>query len=169
MQRLILLRHAKAESVPASGGDFERALTERGRRDAALIGRVLAEAGYLPDLVLVSPARRAAQTWDEVARAFPDARVKDARSLYLATSEQIADLVDGAGEHVGALMIVGHNPGLHELALSLATAASATPAADAVLTQAFPTAAAAVFDVDSGGRLAFRTLLLPRDHGGGAG
>jgi phosphohistidine phosphatase SixA len=52
MQRLILLRHGKAESVAATGGDFERGLTERGLRDAMLIGRALAEAGIVPTWLL---------------------------------------------------------------------------------------------------------------------
>ena len=62
MQRLILLRHGKADSVSALGGDLERGLTDRGRRDAALMGRVLADAGFTPDLVLVSSARRTCET-----------------------------------------------------------------------------------------------------------
>jgi phosphohistidine phosphatase len=117
MQRLILLRHGKAESVAASGGDFERGLTERGRRDAALIGRVLAAAGMTPDLALVSAARRARETWEQTAPAFPHARCESSRLLYLASSEQLAQLAAGATEPVNSLIIVGHNPGLHDFAL----------------------------------------------------
>ena len=75
MDRLILLRHGKAEADAPTGQDFDRALTGRGRRDAALVARELAEAGSAPDLVLVSPAVRAKETWEEAAPFFPGARV----------------------------------------------------------------------------------------------
>jgi phosphohistidine phosphatase len=161
MRRLILLRHGKTEAVSATGGDFDRALTERGRRDSALIGRVLAEAGLKADLALVSPARRTEQTWDEVAPAFRSARAQFVRALYLASPEQIADVVATAGEDL-SLVVIGHNPGLHEYALQLAGArAGARALAE------FPTAAAAVFSLERGGAELER-VLLPRDHGGGS-
>jgi phosphohistidine phosphatase len=167
MQRLILLRHGKAESVAATGGDFERGLTERGRRDAALMGRVLAEAGFKPDLALVSPARRARETWEEAAPAFPNARCSHSRLLYLASAEQLAQSAADAAEPVECLIIVGHNPGLHEYALALFAQQGATD--DSGLVSAFPTAAAAVFALDAAGRARFERLMLPRDFGGGAG
>jgi len=164
MQRLILLRHGKAESVAATGGDFERGLTERGRRDAALIGRVLAQAGMIPDLALVSAARRARETWDEASPAFPYARRESSRLLYLASSEQLAQTVATATEPVNCLIIVGHNPGLHDFSLSLF---GQEPTANNPLIGAFPTAAAAVFAIDPAGATRFERLFLPRDHGGG--
>lgn len=167
MHRLILLRHGKTESVAASGGDFERGLTERGRRDAALIGRVLAEAGMTPDLALVSAARRARETWEEAAPAFPHARCESSRVLYLASSEQLAQMVATATEPVNSLIIVGHNPGLHDFALSLFAQQPVPVAADNPLIGAFPTAAAAVFRIDPTGAASFERLFLPRDHGGG--
>ena len=168
MQRLILLRHGKAESVAASGGDFERCLTERGKRDAALIGRVLADAGFAPDLALVSSARRTRETWNELAAIFPYARCESARLLYLASSEQLAQAVAGATEPVNSLIIVGHNPGLHDFAMSLW--AQAPTAVDTVnpLNTGFPTSAAAVFSLDPQGNARFERMFTPRDHGGGA-
>ena len=168
MQRLILLRHGKAESVAAIGGDFERGLTERGRRDAALIGRVLAEAGLVPDLALVSPARRARETWEETASAFPHARCEHSRLLYLASAEQLAQLVGAATEPVNSLIVVGHNPGLHDYALALFGQAPPAAGAQNPLLASFPTAAAAVFGIDPTGRARFERLILPREHGGGA-
>ena len=168
MQRLILLRHGKAESVAATGGDFERGLTERGRRDAALIGRVLAQAGIAPDLALVSPARRARETWDEVAPTFSHVRCEHSRLLYLATSEQLAQLVATASEPVNSLIIVGHNPGLHDFSMALFSQQASRSAADNPLIGSFPTAAAAVFRIDPSGGAHFERLFLPRDHGGGA-
>jgi len=75
MRRLILFRHAKTEARSPSGDDASRRLTERGRDEAALMGRVLAEAGFLPDLALVSPAVRARETWEALAASLPKASV----------------------------------------------------------------------------------------------
>lgn len=161
MPHLILLRHAKAESVSDSGRDFERSLTERGRRDAALMGKVLAQAGLAPDLVLVSAAWRAMQTWEAASPAFPGARIDIRHDLYLASCEQMANAaLSGAG--AARLMIVAHNPGLHEYALELSGGDPEGRMA------AFPTAAAAVFELDAAGRTQSSRMLLARDHGGGA-
>jgi phosphohistidine phosphatase len=161
MSRLILLRHGKTESVSATGGDFDRALTERGRRDSALIGRLLAEAGVVPDLALVSAAQRARESWEEVARAFPEVPVEIVRGLYLAAPEQILAAVETAGEHLDVI-VVGHNPGLHELALILSQGGG--PVAGL---ESFPTAAAAIFERKGERDVALERLILPRDHGGG--
>ena len=91
MQRLILLRHGKAESTAATGGDFERGLTESGRREAALIGHALARTGCTPDLVLVSTARRAMETWEAAQASFPKARMAPARARYQNRSPWITD------------------------------------------------------------------------------
>ena len=164
MQRLILLRHGKADSVSALGGDLERGLTDRGRRDAALMGRVLAEAGFSPDLVMVSSARRACETWEEAGRAFPGARVEFSRGLYLASRDHLTHTVDATGDTADCLMIVGHNPGLHEMAI-----ACAGPDAidDEGILDSFPTAAAAVFAKTSEGGWRLERMMVPRDHCGG--
>jgi phosphohistidine phosphatase len=159
MAYLILLRHAKAESASSTGRDIDRALTERGHRDAAIMGRVLSQAGFVPDLALVSTARRAQETWEEASPAFPGARLESSRGLYLASREHLTQVVQD-NLLAGALMIVGHNPGLHELALLLL---GAQP--DAM--DSFPTAGAAVFDVTPGRPALLQRMLVPRDHGGG--
>ena len=166
MQRLILLRHGKAETVSPSGGDFERGLTMRGRKDATLIGKVLFDIGFSPDLALVSAARRAQETWAAAFPAFPSARAKILPSLYLASSGQLARAAAEASDEAACLMIVGHNPGLHELALSLFDAQGSGPSRNP-LTDGFPTAAAAVFKIDLDGKARFEQLLLPRQFGGG--
>ena len=165
MQRLILLRHGKAESASSSGDDFERTLTDRGRRDSALMGRVLADMGLSPDVALVSTATRAQETWAEAAFAFPAARTQAHRSLYLASLQQLEQAVAASRDEARVLLLVGHNPGLHEFAIAhLRGPASAVRAR---VIDGFPTAAAAVFSVAADGELDFDTLLLPRDHGGG--
>jgi phosphohistidine phosphatase len=164
MAYLILLRHAKAESASSTGRDIDRALTERGHRDAAIMGRVLSQAGFVPDLALVSTARRAQETWEEASPAFPGARLESSRGLYLASREHLTQVVQD-NLLAGALMIVGHNPGLHEFALSRS---AASPAAVRLrIMEAFPTAAAAVFSVEPNGALTLQEMIHPRDHGGG--
>jgi phosphohistidine phosphatase len=166
MQRLILLRHGKAESAPGAGGDFQRGLTERGRQESALIGRALASAGFEPDLVLVSTARRAMETWEAASAAFPNARMAPARELYHASPDALAETINAAGATAGSLMIVGHNPGLHELSLSLCAGQAAR--VGKTLGAAFPTAAAAVFEAGEGGRFTLQHFLTPREQAGRA-
>ena len=72
MHRLILMRHAQAESSAPSGGDEARPLSAAGRAEALLMGRALAERGLKPDLALVSTAVRTRQTWEQMHDAFGD-------------------------------------------------------------------------------------------------
>jgi phosphohistidine phosphatase len=143
MDRLILLRHGKAETDAPSGRDFDRPLTGRGRRDAVVVGRALVEAGISPDLVLVSPAARAAQTWEAVAAIFPEAAVEDMPELYETTPVEILALARSAGADASTVMVVGHNPGLGQLAAWLAQDTPPGEARTRIL-DGFPTGAAAV-------------------------
>ncbi len=165
MQRLILLRHGKADSVSTLGGDIERGLTDRGRRDAALMGRVLADAGFIPDLVLVSSARRTRETWEEVSPAFPNAAAEVSRGLYLASREHLLHTLGATGDTADCLMIIGHNPGLHELALACA---SPEQIDEAGALDSFPTAAAGGFAKTPTGGWMMERIMVPRDFGGGA-
>jgi phosphohistidine phosphatase len=165
MQRLILLRHGKAESVSDLGGDAERGLTDRGRRDCALMGRVLADAGFKPDLVLVSAARRTRETWEEMSPAFPSAEVEFDQALYLASAERLAHAIDANAEAAACLMIVGHNPGIHEIA-AVCAGRSQGPDRERLM-NAFPTACAAVFGKDADGGWVLEAMLEPKGHGGG--
>ena len=164
MERLILLRHGKAEASAASGDDFDRALTPRGVADSALVARTLAQAGLQPDLVLVSDAARARQTWEASSAAFPPANVIVLPSLYNAAPEAILALVEGHEDEAGTIMVVAHNPGLFQLSLALAQKVQATPADRAALNAGLPTAAASVIDLPG---QSFR-LFTPRALGGGA-
>jgi phosphohistidine phosphatase len=160
MQTLILLRHGKAETTSAGGGDFERGLTDRGKRESVMIGETLSRAGIAPDLVLVSTARRAMETWEAVRAAFPKAKVAPTPTLYHATPDALAETIDAVGEAVTSLMVVGHNPGLHELALALA--ANGRNLATRTLAEIFPTAAAAVFEKARNGKLKLDRFFVPR-------
>ncbi|MDB5617102.1 histidine phosphatase family protein [Tardiphaga sp.] len=122
MRRLLLLRHAKTEPDAPSGSDFDRRLDDRGQVDAAAMGAWLYRHSPLPDLVCVSTAVRARQTWDLVAAEMPDATplVAHLEELYgSGPAELLAVIRAAAVEDPKLLMIVGHNPGLHEIALSL--------------------------------------------------
>ena len=133
-RRLIVMRHAKAGDLPG-GPDAERALTPRGRSDAARAGQWLAEQGFVPDAVICSTARRARQTWRQVAAelGLDGLRADESDSLYQATAGDLLEIIRGTADQTGTLMYVGHNP----TAGNLAAALTASPSP-------FPTAAIAV-------------------------
>jgi phosphohistidine phosphatase len=169
MRRLVLFRHAKAERQAASGEDFDRALTERGRHDARLIGKALADAGVRPDLALVSAAKRTRQTWEEAASALPQPEtVRHERGLYQASSSALRKAVQAVEDDYETVVLVGHNPELHQFAIELLIEGAASGAVLDKVKGKFPTAAAAVFDVDVAGRAQYGGLYIPKDFGGGA-
>jgi phosphohistidine phosphatase len=119
MRRLMLLRHAKS-AWPDGVADHERPLAKRGRTACALMGRYMADEALHPDLTIVSTARRARQTWELVRPAFArDIVEHDEPRIYEASASAILDVVRETGPDVHTLLVVGHNPGLHELALKL--------------------------------------------------
>ncbi|HEY5289406.1 MAG TPA: histidine phosphatase family protein [Caulobacteraceae bacterium] len=168
MRRLILFRHAKTEARAPTGDDLSRRLTERGRGDAELMGHVLTDAGYTPDLALVSPAVRSRETWDKVAARFPKARVELRKGLYDATPEEIADELAVQVENADTVIVVAHNPGLQELGINLLIESDAAHRDIERLSAGFPTASAAVFAMDPEGRGRLEALLHARDHREGA-
>ena len=122
MLRLTLIRHANAEWKDASIADFDRPLNKRGVGEAEGLGKVLMEAQLVPELMLASSAKRTQQTGEIVGRALGLAtrRVKLVEQLYLAQAELILSIAQGTGPKVRHLAIVGHNPGISELARNLA-------------------------------------------------
>ncbi|QNA76835.1 histidine phosphatase family protein [Streptomyces sp. So13.3] len=119
-RRLVILRHAKS-AWPDGVPDHDRPLNRRGLRDAPAAGRWLDEAGRLPDLVLCSSARRTRQTWELAAAELDGAPpVRYEPRLYAADDDDLLDVVREVAPDVGTLLLVGHNPGLQELALLLA-------------------------------------------------
>jgi phosphohistidine phosphatase len=147
---LLLLRHAKSAwpDVP----DHERPLARRGQRDAPLMGRWLRAAGYIPDRVVCSTARRAAQTWQLAQPALgsaPSAVFDD--HVYDADAGELLDMIRRTPAPVRTLLVVGHDPALPGLARTLAPAPAAgagageqAAAADRMRAK-FPTAAVAAF------------------------
>jgi phosphohistidine phosphatase len=123
MRRLLLLRHAKAERSQPGEADLGRALIERGRKEAATMGAYMARHGVTPDRVLVSPALRAQETWQQMATAWPKAPASNTTErLYEASPQTLLALIKNAPADAHNLLVVGHNPGLHELAVFLVAA-----------------------------------------------
>ena len=168
MRRLILFRHAKAEARGLGGEDFDRARTERGRHDAALVGEALGKAGLDPDFALISPARRAAETWICARDAFPRIRAELDRGLYNAGADEIEERIAKIADRCDTLIVVGHNPGLQELAVELLAKASAARADIEAVADRFPTATAVVLDIDPIGRASLDAVFHAKDLGGGA-
>jgi phosphohistidine phosphatase len=140
MLRLMLLRHAKTEKESPTGLDRDRKLDARGRTEAPQIGRHMEQHGLKPDIALISPARRTRETATLLAGALSSPpRIKDIADLYGAdTSDLLRVLHEEAPADAKSALIIAHNPGLHELALMLAT--------DHSPVQSFPPASLAVFD-----------------------
>jgi phosphohistidine phosphatase len=161
MRRLMLLRHAKTENDAPSGRDQDRRLDSRGRNDAAEIGSWIATHPPFPDAVLVSPAIRAHQTWEMTWAAMkavvPPLQVELLPELYGADPRQLLQTIRAAsGTDPQRLMIIGHNPGMHELALALA--GSGDGAERKALVDNLPTSGLAIFDfaVDDWSDVSFR-------------
>ncbi|MGH3231688.1 MAG: SixA phosphatase family protein [Streptosporangiaceae bacterium] len=154
-RKLVLLRHAKSAWPDAP--DHERPLARRGQRDSPVMGRWLRAAGHLPDQVLCSTARRARETW-QLAQAglgaTPPVSFDD--RMYQGSAAQLLDLIHRAPPAARTLLIVGHDPAIPELALTLAAATSpahpgavsdtAPSAMSDRMRAKFPTAAIAVLE-----------------------
>ena len=170
MRRLILLRHAKTEHDAPSGQDQDRRLDDRGRLDAAAMGNWIGRHLPLPDTVLVSTAVRTRQTWEIVRQTMQDAmedfappEVEFLAELYGADPTHLLQIVRIAeATDPGRLMLIGHNPGMHELALALAGSGDA--AARKALEDNLPTSGLAILDfaIEDWNEVAFRRGTLVR-------
>jgi phosphohistidine phosphatase len=143
------MRHGEAANAAPGDGDHERALTETGRQAAAAMARELVERGPAPDLVLCSSARRARETWsavaDELAR-LPQMTAEE--GLYLASAPALVERLLLLTGPDAAVLLIGHNPGLSQLALGLAGGGAAE--ALAALERGFPAGALAMLEFADG-------------------
>jgi phosphohistidine phosphatase len=140
MRTLYLLRHAKSSWADQTLPDRERPLAPRGRRDATRIAKHLARLGIQPELLLCSPAKRTRETLELLRPALGGtgtARVE--AELYAASSDQLLERIRAVPAMVASLMLIGHNPGLQQLALALAASGAELER----LRTKFPTAALA--------------------------
>jgi phosphohistidine phosphatase len=149
VKQLSILRHAKSGPAAPGQQDIDRTLNDRGRNDARLMADVMREHGLAPDYVFCSPSARTRETFSFLKQALaPDAVTRNPESLYLAAAGAVTAIIRGAPETATHILIIGHNPGLHEFAMRLANAESSDRGALARLAGKFPTAALAHYDVD---------------------
>jgi phosphohistidine phosphatase len=145
-RRLVILRHAKAE--PFAQTDLARQLTARGRASAHDVGRHLQEAGFVPDVALVSTAVRTRETWAEVAEgcgaSATEVRFEDA--LFSGSADAALDALRAAPEDASTVLYVGHNP-TAEYFCHLLDDGEGDPAAVSGLLHGFPPGALAVLEV----------------------
>lgn len=168
MGRLFLLRHAKAAWAEPGTRDFDRPLTPAGHAEAEAVGRAMGAKGLVPSLTVCSPARRAVETWQGIASALglkpSDAMLSE--TLYASDAGGYLNIMrNNAG--AAALLIVGHNPMIEDLAAAMS--ARGCDAARATLAKGFPTAGLAVFSLAAGptGRVGadarLDAFLIPAD------
>ena len=148
MKTLWLLRHAKAS--PGSDGldDRDRPLAARGRAAAERIGGHLAERGVRPDLVLCSPSLRTRETIDLVEKELGTSlAIEYDDELYLASERDLRRRIERVSDALDSLLLVGHNPGIAELALQISVRGYADALAE--LRRKFPTGALAEIRIHS--------------------
>jgi phosphohistidine phosphatase len=146
MRVLYLLRHAKSDWGDSGARDFDRPLAPRGRRDAPAMAAYMATHAYRPDRVLCSPAARTRETWALLRPVLgPDIPVDYDRELYLGSRDRLLQCLRTRGGAAKSLLLIGHNPGLEELASALA--ATGDRLALAAMREKYPTTGLAVIDL----------------------
>jgi phosphohistidine phosphatase len=145
MKRLYLLRHAKSSWDDPTLADHDRPLAPRGRRAAKVMAKHLARKGIAPELVLCSPSRRTRETLMRIVPGLgKSANVRIEAELYAASAAALLEVLHEVPDEVESVMLIGHNPGIQDLALSLAGAGSEIPR----LRSKFPTAALATLELN---------------------
>jgi phosphohistidine phosphatase len=139
VRTLYLLRHAKSSWDDPGLADHERPLAPRGRRDGERVAEYLGREEIEPELVLCSSAARAQETLELVRPALGSSTVFVEDELYAASSDRLLARIRLVPEEVASVMVIGHNPGLEELALGLASTGDELGR----LEEKFPTAALA--------------------------
>lgn len=149
MRRLILMRHAKTEAWSEGIDDHARALTPSGHEAAVAMAHALNDKGWSPVKAVVSTARRTRETWAHLSKVFGTDEMKLEEDLYLAGERGIADIISDHSD-ASTLIIIGHNPGLHDLALSILRAAGSFDHRAAMRIAAkLPTGGAVLFEAET--------------------
>lgn len=165
--RLLLLRHAKSSWDDAARPDHDRPLTKRGRRAADVMGTHLRTRGLVPDLVLCSSSRRTRETLERLGLAGAEVAIEE--RLYAAGEDDLLGRLREVDEGVRSGLLIGHNPGVQDLATELAGPARMGDAAR--IREKFPTGALALFAVDGAWRdldratARLESFTAPRDLG----
>jgi phosphohistidine phosphatase len=137
---VILLRHGKSSWSDSTLADIDRPLAPRGERASRKVANYMRQQRIQPALVLCSPALRTRQTLEAVRSSLGKrCAVEVVPELYAASEEELLGLLQALPESVRSVMLIGHNPGLHDLALVLASRGADLPQ----LEEKFPTCALA--------------------------
>jgi len=169
MKTLYLLRHAKSSWGNVGLGDFERPLKERGRHAARLIGHYLAAQNHVLELVLCSEAVRARQTLKHVETGYGASLDKlYEQSLYLSSPETMLTHLHRLNDDLNKAMIIAHNPGMQDLALSLPSERNSDAWWD--MDEKYPTAALTILTFEGNtwrqcmpGACTLEAYIKPRD------
>lgn len=118
MKTIVLIRHAKTESYATTGGDFNRQLTATGRQDAAVMAMRLKEKNIIPDIIVTSLAKRAAQTAAIIAEhmQLPAERIESSQMLYQCAPAAFAEKIALLPDEAETVFIIAHNPGITDFA-----------------------------------------------------
>lgn len=148
MKTLGLYRHAKSGWSDPRARDFDRPLSERGKRAAVRMGQHIRDYGMRWDRIVSSPAVRCAETIELGYQAIGQTySVNWDRRIYLASSASLLDLLHELDDDIASLLMVGHNPGLEDLIFELVPDDGSSPLRD-VVEDKFPTACFAVLELD---------------------
>lgn len=171
LHQLLLLRHAKSSWDDPKQSDHERPLSGRGRRSALAMRQTMHELGLAPDVVLVSTATRTMQTLQALEPWEETPLTERLDTLYLADPPKLLGVLHAVADTARSVLLIGHNPGLHDLAIQLVGQQAMTQSNEMTRTLAarYPTGALAEFAIpgpwstlgEGGGRLL--RFLLPRD------
>lgn len=118
MKTLFLIRHAKSSWKNAGLTDFERPLNSRGKKDAPFMGKVLKKRNVTPDLIFVSPAKRAFKTAKLIAKEieYPQSKIIVDKAIYEGSVYQILELIQRIDDSNNIVFLIGHNPDFTSLA-----------------------------------------------------
>lgn len=118
VRTLLILRHASAAATERGILDSERPLTQIGRTEASRVGKQIAAFG--PEQVLCSPALRTRQTWQQIsAELTVQPKINFEPAIYQASADTLRELIWQANDDINTILLIGHNPAVHELAWTL--------------------------------------------------
>ncbi len=174
MKTLHLLRHAKAVEDNPGGTDHVRPLAKRGIAAAKALAQHLVDSSFTVGRVFCSTAKRTRETYELIAPALEGASIAYRDRLYLVSGSDLLDFIQGLPDAADSVMLIGHNPTFHNMALMLAKNAARGHADElAALKEKFPTCALCSlnFDVDhwrqiKGSAGTLTAFLRPRDLDG---
>jgi phosphohistidine phosphatase len=120
-KRLFLLRHALAVPPMTGAQDIARNLSPKGLEDAAALGKIMVQKGYIPDYILCSTAVRTRQTLEKLMESLPKAPIEYVSDLYNCGTRCYVETIDSLKNNPANVLLIGHNPCIYEYAVAIAT------------------------------------------------